>query len=150
MLPGNTLEDRLEFLNDDIGAYYAVNHIQNRLPPFKVENIKDGPFPILKGNNVKAANTRSLVPYILSFSERAIAMNNSELNRHMLKVIASVHGIIQVVYTAGVFLTPGARRSCDPSQSAGGATTRSSPLMHTMPTALDGRPPQSFTFTSPT
>ena len=106
VLPGDNIEERIGFLNADLAAYYSANHVENRLPPFRAENIKDGPFPELKGNNIKAANTRSLVPYIVSLSQPAVSMQNSELNRHMLKIVSSVHGINEVIYRAGVFLSP--------------------------------------------
>ena len=105
VLPGASIDDRLGFLNGDLAEYYHAHHVHNRLPPFRLENIRDSDWPVLKGNNVKAANTRALVPYVHILQQRAVIMNASPHNRHMLKVIASVHGILDVVYGADVFLT---------------------------------------------
>ena len=104
VLPGDTIDQRLRFLNDDVKAFYTTHHVQNRLPPFKEDNIKRGSFPMLQGRNVKAANTRSFVPYVLALQQRATRENNSAKNRHMLKVAASVSGMLDVLYNADCFL----------------------------------------------
>ena len=76
-LAGPTVTDRLAFLNSDGQAFYTACQARNRLPPFKVENITDGDWPVLKGNNVKAINTRALVPYVLALQQRATKMVQS-------------------------------------------------------------------------
>ena len=70
LLPGSSIEERLAFLNDDVRAFYNANHVNNRLPPFREENIKGGEWPELNGRNVKAANTRAFVPYLVALQEK--------------------------------------------------------------------------------
>ena len=73
--PGTNIEERLGFLNADIAAYYQANNVSNRLPALSLGNIKVDMFPELKGNGVKAANTRSILPYIAELQARAVAIN---------------------------------------------------------------------------
>eukprot|EP00974_Lingulodinium_polyedra_P037438 3590590-Lingulodinium_polyedra.AAC.1 len=50
-LPGANLQERLDFLNADIRAYYQARNVSNRLPPLKESNIKPSTnCPELKGN----------------------------------------------------------------------------------------------------
>ena len=48
VLPGNNIEERLHFLNDDKNAFYNQFHVQNRLPNLKEDNTKSGEFPELR------------------------------------------------------------------------------------------------------
>ena len=66
VFPGNTTDERLDFMNDDIRAFYSAQRVNNRLPTLKASNLKKSDnFPVLHGNGIKAANTKALVPYIL-------------------------------------------------------------------------------------
>eukprot|EP00959_Pyramimonas_sp_CCMP1952_P177953 3719540-Pyramimonas_sp.AAC.1 len=96
-LPGPNKQERLGFLNDDIRGYYSIEGVGNRLPPLKQENICSGGdnFPDLKGPLVKAANTRSCVKYCLDLQERAVRLNPTPQNKHMLKVVASLDAIYE-------------------------------------------------------
>ena len=78
--------------------------VQNGLPPFKVENIKDGDWLVLKGNNVKAANPRALVPSVLALQQRATEMVQSPKNKHMLKVVEALTEIYNAMYNNSCFL----------------------------------------------
>ena len=55
---------------------------------------------------MKAANTRAFVPYVVALQERAVRMHSAFRNRHRMKIVQSVAGIIEVVYGGGCFLTP--------------------------------------------
>ena len=92
-------------MNSDVAAYYSAQHVNDRLPPFRLENIKEGEWPVLKGQNVKAANTRAFVPYVKALQNRAVSMLRSPKNRHMLKIITGLSGIIDILYGADTFLT---------------------------------------------
>ena len=104
-LPGENIEARLDFLNQDIKAYYRQQRVQNRLPVLKVSNIKSGEWPELKGNNTKAANTKALVPYILELQKRAVQLAPTQKNRHMLKVAESLMGAYNIFVGANTFLS---------------------------------------------
>ena len=106
VVPGDNQEQRLAFLNDDVRAYYTARGVSNRLPKLKITNIRDDEFPELKGNSVKAANTRSLVPYALELQQRAVAIAPTEKNKHALKVVESLQALYDVFYSGGYFLTP--------------------------------------------
>ena len=102
-LPGGTMDERLDFLNSDVRAFYSMNDVQNRLPSFKEDNIKGGDWPELRGNNGKAANTRAFVPYCLALQKRAVELVPSTKNKHMLKVVEALHTIFDIVYSAPCF-----------------------------------------------
>ena len=108
VLPGENVDERLAFLNADIRAYYTAAKVENRLPPLKMDNLKNGPWPVLKGQNVKAANTRALVPYVLQLQQRAVDLNPNDTNKHMLKVVHSLQCMYDVMYNNGYFLDPNA------------------------------------------
>ena len=105
VLPGTTQGERIGFLNEDIKAYYDLNAVANRLPPLRVSNIRPGDFPELSGSVVKAANTRSLAPYVLDLQRRATTTDPTDANKHMLKVVESVSEAYNILYSAGYFLT---------------------------------------------
>ena len=105
LLPGSTLEERLTSLNDEIRAWYSIAGIENRLPRLKQTNIwVDGEFPEMQGNAVKAANTRSLAPFVLDLQQRAVDIAPTDVNKHMLKVVESLHAAYEVMYGAGLFV----------------------------------------------
>ena len=55
-LPGRTQEDRLEFLNGDIRAFYSLRRVSNRLPSLRLTNFHGSAgFVELTGRVVKAA-----------------------------------------------------------------------------------------------
>ena len=71
------MDARLEALNTEIKEFYNSRRVTNRLPNIKRSNLKDGDFPELKGNGVKAANTRALLPYVCGLQSRAANRNLS-------------------------------------------------------------------------
>ena len=40
VFPGNTTDERLDFMNDDIRAFYSAQRVNNRLPTLKASNLK--------------------------------------------------------------------------------------------------------------
>ena len=60
----------------------------------------------LSGRVVKAANTRSLVPYVVELARRALAADptNARL-KHMYKVVESLNAAYELMYAAGYFLS---------------------------------------------
>ena len=106
VLPGDTVADRVDFLTSDMHAWYQQHNVGERLPSMKESMIKpDGGFPDLCGNGVKAANVRAAVPYALDLQQRATAMNPTNRQRHMLKIIESLNAAYVIFYNAGTFLT---------------------------------------------
>ena len=72
VLPGPNQQARLDFLNDDIKACSKARAVAHRLPMLKLSNLKrDGDFPDLHGQAIKAANTRAVVPYACELQARA-------------------------------------------------------------------------------
>ena len=104
VFPGANIDHRVDFLNTDLAAWYSQTGTRNRLPVLKESNVKEGPFPELKGHGVKAANTRAVVPYILDVQRRACRQQPSRRNRHMLKVVESLDGFYQICYNGSYFL----------------------------------------------
>eukprot|EP00969_Alexandrium_andersonii_P289114 12778551-Alexandrium_andersonii.AAC.1 len=91
-LPGADMGERLRFLNEDINAFYRACRVSNRLPTLKQSNIKAEAFPELRGNGVKAANTRALLPYVCELQKRAVEQSPTQKNKHMLKVAEALQG----------------------------------------------------------
>ncbi len=75
------------------------------MPRIKESNLKHGDFPELKGNAVKAANTKACVPWVMNVQDRATTMDPSDKNKSMLKVVVSLNEIYKILYGAGYFLT---------------------------------------------
>ena len=113
VLPGDNQDERLAFLNSEVKAFYSHAKVTNRMPPLKLSNLKSDAFPELKGNGVKAANTRALVPFVVDIQKRATNMNPSERNKHMLKVVSSLQTAYDIMYGNGFFLSDGALTSLD-------------------------------------
>ena len=104
VLPGANMAERLAFLNDGVQGYYDHNRIDSRLPRLKESNIKDSDWPELKGNDVKAANTKAFVPYIVALQHRAVEQQRTQKNVHMLKVAQSLQACYDIMYAGSYFL----------------------------------------------
>jgi len=106
ILPGDTIDQRLEFFNNDVKAYYSHRGASSRLPPLRQSNLSgESGYPELHGPLVKAANTRHLVPFLLDMQERATRASPTHRNRHMLKVAQSLNKLYELFYGAGHFLS---------------------------------------------
>ena len=105
VVPGATIQDRLDLLNAERLAYYMTNHVEHRMAPLKLTNIVlPSEFPELHGHFVKAANTRALMPLVLSLCDRHLARFQTDEAKHMQKVTAAVCGLYDVLYSSGCFL----------------------------------------------
>ena len=110
VLPGSNMQQRLDFLNNDIKAYYSMYRVSNRLPPLRDSNIKDSKasaYPELKGHGVKGANTRSLMKFIQLLQERATAQQPTPKNKHMNKLADSLQEAYDIMYNGTFFLSDG-------------------------------------------
>ena len=106
LLVGDTKQHRLDFLNDDIKAYNSATKVTSRMPPLRWTNIvADADFPELKGNFVKAANTRCLVPFIKNLAERQVRRFPTAEHKHMYKCADSLAELYDILYNASCFLT---------------------------------------------
>ena len=101
-LPGVTIDDRIEFLNSDIRGFYSHCDVANRIPRLKQTNIYDGE---LKGQGIKGANTKALVPYVFELQRRAVSMSKSAKQKHMLKCIESLKAIYDILAQGEIILT---------------------------------------------
>ena len=54
---------------------------------------------------VKAANTRSLAPYVLELQRRATTADPSDVNKHTLKCVESLNAAYNMFYAGGYVLT---------------------------------------------
>ena len=82
VLPGPNLQARLDCLNDDIKACESATAVTHKLPTLKLSNLtRDGDFPDLHGQAVKAANTRAVVPYCVELQRRSVAIDATRLAR---------------------------------------------------------------------
>ena len=106
VLPGGTVDERLEFLHGDVLAYYQTTKAQNHMPKLKRDNIKTGSDPPdLRGNGIKAAVTRRFIPYVVELQARACNLAPSAKHTHMHRAIESLHLLISLLYSTGTFLT---------------------------------------------
>ena len=104
-LPGPNLDARLDFLNGDIAAYNSLARVNSRVPTLKLDNIRGGDFPELKGQLIKAANTRQLIPYVVNLATRAVNCTPTNENKHALRCITAMHLLCETLYNADYFLT---------------------------------------------
>ena len=119
VLPGDTLEDRLSLLNEYIRAFFYIHsRVANRLPPLRASNLKADDFPELKGNGVKAANTRSLVPYLVDLQHRAASLNPNDKNKMMRKLVVELQVAYNIMYEGASIL------GADECRALAKATTR--------------------------
>ena len=78
----------------------------HHLPKLKLSNLtREGDFPELHGQAVKAANTRAAVPYAVQLQARAVAMNATPIEKHMHKVIDSLNALYALVYARSFWLS---------------------------------------------
>jgi len=104
-LPGANLDARLDFLNSDIAAFSSLARVNSRLPTLKLDNIRGGDFPELKGQLIKAANTRQAIPYAVNLATRAVALRPTDENKHALRCISAMHELCETLYNADYILT---------------------------------------------
>ena len=139
VLPGSTVESRLEALNIEIKEFYDANRVDNRLPKLKLDNIKSDTFPELHGPAVKAANTRALVPYVLDLQRRAASMQPNRKHTHMTKVLESLQAAIEIFYTNSFFLSPETVTSLRGIWTGWGATSKCCSTLRSRKEELVGR-----------
>lgn len=135
-LPGDNEGERIEFLSSDMRAFYTQHQVANRMPALKLSNLKAGDYPELKGNAVKAANTRALAPYALEVQRRATEMSGTVYNRHMLKVAESLQAVYDLLYNSDFFWTRPASPAWTAIAPGSGRTTR---CVRFWPATLGGR-----------
>lgn len=104
----HTQEQSLAILNAEVAEFYSVNNVQNRLPEITVSMLIDDKSrttaqPQLKGPTVKAANTRSLLPYVAELARRKDT--GTPKTRHRRKLCEWLQRFYDIVYTADMFLT---------------------------------------------
>eukprot|EP00974_Lingulodinium_polyedra_P098638 9560482-Lingulodinium_polyedra.AAC.1 len=63
-------------------AFYSLHAIQNRLPPLRLNDAKDGGFPDLHGTAVKTTHTRCLAPFAREMQRRAMVAKPTAVTRH--------------------------------------------------------------------
>ena len=120
VLLGIRREDPLACLQEDIEAFYRHCNVDNRLPPLKESKIKADAFPELRGNGVKAANTRALLPYVCDLQKRATQQNpNPEEPTHAEGRRFVAHGLRHRVQRR-----PSPRGQCLPGLAADLVTIR--------------------------
>lgn len=98
----------LTMINEEICAFYAARGVQNRLPELNIGNLIDvhnraTSHPVLHGPGIKAANSRSIVPYILELATRLDT--GSPETRHRRKVVEWLDRLYTVLYAADMFLS---------------------------------------------
>ena len=104
LIPGHTVDDRLAALNREIKEFYTRCRVSNKLPNIKRTNLKEGDYPELKGNGVKAANTRAALPYVCELQSRASERCPSRKNRHMLLLANALQHAYDLMYDSGPVL----------------------------------------------
>ena len=105
ILPGATIDVRLDHFNSERKAFYSCKKVKNRMPPLHWCNVKqDGGFAELHGHFVKAANTRGIVPLIKDLADRQATLYPTDENKHIAKITTALHNMYELLYSTGPFL----------------------------------------------
>ena len=83
--------------------YYSEVHCMNRMPDISLSNLYRDKWAFLSGSTVKAANTRSLVPFGLKFC-RLFLTSGSAVDNSITRLFESLVEFYDLIYTAGMFL----------------------------------------------
>ena len=92
-------------MNDRLKAFYEERPGCARMSPLRLTNLEADGWACLKGQCVKAANTRALAPF---FASLAAEMYNgeTEYGRSTQRAARCMQRMYDILYTAGTFLSP--------------------------------------------
>ena len=101
--------DRLQAINTWLANWYSAHPGSNRLCNIRLTNLQLEGWYELHGPTIKAANTRGAVPAFRDLC-REYCTSGSPEDVATLDLIGSLDDFYKVLYTSGIFMTPGATR----------------------------------------
>ena len=103
---GASQAPRLEAINARKDVWYSANGVQNRLPNLRLSNLTNGQTQMadLSGVVVKAANTRSLLPFAAELAAEFFDSGNL-YHKAIQKLCKAAADTVSLLYTADTFWT---------------------------------------------
>ena len=101
---GHNQEQRMQALNADMKEFQSRMRTEHTMPPLRLENLSLDGWWMLSGRLIKAANTRSLKPWLEDIANRFFA-GHGELQSSTRKVFKHMMILERIFYSAGTFLT---------------------------------------------
>ena len=102
---GSTQAERLANLNQNMKSFQSTNKTPSRMPQIYLNNLTDGSgWADLTSQLVKAANTRNLVPWLVSLCP--VYFNaDTNFDKAVTTMLRSLNEIYEIMYKAGFFFT---------------------------------------------
>ena len=99
------MPQRLQTINERRLAFYSRNTVLNRMPKIRINNLTNGDgFADLCGPAIKAANSRSLVPFVAELVMEFMD-SGSVYHKAIQKMFKSAKSILDLLYRASMFLS---------------------------------------------
>ena len=101
---GPNMAKRLENINEKRQAWYTTHKTKNRMPQIRIHNLVDSEgFANLHSPGIKAANTRSLVPFVADLVMQ-FCDSGSVYHKAIQKMFKAATDILDCLYKADMFL----------------------------------------------
>ena len=102
---GASMSQRLQTINERRLAFYSRNKVLNIMPKIRINNLTNGDgFADLCGPAIKAANSRSLVPFVAELVMEFMD-SGSVYHKAIQKMFKSAKSILDLLYRASMFLS---------------------------------------------
>lgn len=103
---GATQQARLAALNSQLKRFYEERPGYHRIPPLRLQNLTKEGWAVLNGSTIKAANCRSLSPFLVRICEMLFDDSSNPYHLCVSRVATSLNRFYQIVYGAGVVMKP--------------------------------------------
>ena len=101
---GASQAQRLAHINSLMLEWQQGHRGMIRMPPFRLANLESNEWACLSGPTIKAANTRSLAPFLVLLAEKFYDPNTEE-GRNVQRIARCLQRMYQILYSSGLFLT---------------------------------------------
>ena len=100
---GGSIDARLKIINQKKQKWYTDHAVCNRMPNIKEHNILTSDWAELGGPAIKAANTRSLLPFIGALAVEFFD-SGSIYHKSIKKVLGAANEMVNILYSSDMFL----------------------------------------------
>ena len=101
---GNAQDKRLAKINEVMKEYQSTKGTSHKMPPLRIENLRNDGWACLSGKLVKVANSRCLVPFLNYLAQEYYPAHGAYASSTR-KLFSSWLEVEKILYGAGMFLT---------------------------------------------
>lgn len=102
---GSRQDLRLAAINSLMKKFQDATRVTSRMPPLRLRDLVSSGWSELGGSLIKAANTRCMVPFLLSLAKSYFDTSGDQYHEAIINWISSINDFYIILYGADLFLT---------------------------------------------